>query len=241
MNMTAEDKVGGASGSTRGRRRKARGERSDSRTDDVLQILRDRIVRQDIPPGAKLREQDLAQEFRVPRTRIREVLGALKQRGLIERIPNRGAVVARLDFSQVFDLYNVRGVLEGLCVRLATQNVPPESWQDLVDHFAGPMDEYVRQSDFDAFIAGYERFRSRAIEAARNPVLAQMLDNIYEKTQVVIRRVVILPGRAKVGLQEHSAVLAAMRRGDAELAETLRRKNMQSAMDWLRRFQKYIL
>ncbi len=211
------------------------------RAADMLQVLRERIARQEIAPGAKLREQDLAQEFGVPRTRIREVFAALESRGLIERIPNRGAVVARLDLSQVFYIYDLREVLEGLCVRLATQNVPPESWQDLVELFGAPMEERVREGDFDAFIAGYERFRRRSIEAARNPVLAQMLDSIYEKTQVLIRRIIILPGRAEVGLKEHRAVLAAMRAGDAAAAESLRRENMRSAKAFLQRYQKYVL
>jgi DNA-binding GntR family transcriptional regulator len=212
-----------------------------ARAADVLQALRERIARQEIAPGAKLREQDLAQEFGVPRTRIREAFSALESRGLIERIPNRGAVVSRLDLSQVFHIYDLREVLEGLCVRLAAQNVAPESWQDLVDLFGAPMEQHVRDGDFDAFLAGYGRFRRRSIEAARNPVLAQMLDSIYEKTQVLIRRIIILPGRAEVGLQEHRAVLAAMRRGDAEAAENLRRENMRSAKAFLQRYQKYVL
>lgn len=208
---------------------------------DLFEVLRERIARQEIPPGAKLREHELAQEFDVPRTRVREVFSALEQRGLIERIPNRGAIVSRLDLSQVFHIYDLREVLEGLCVRLATQNAPPESWQDLLDFFEGPMQSYVEQCDFDAFIAGYERFRRRAIEAAGNPVLAEMLDSIYEKTLVLIRRIIILPGRAKVGLGEHIAVLRAMRAGDARAAEELRRQNMRSARDFLQRYRTYIL
>ncbi|HWB45796.1 MAG TPA: GntR family transcriptional regulator [Hyphomicrobiaceae bacterium] len=208
---------------------------------EVLQILRERIARQDVPPGAKLREHDLAEEFGVPRTRIREALSLLENRGLIERIPNRGAVVARLDLSQIFHLYDVRAVLEGLCVRLATENTPPETWQEFVDLFGAPMEAHVRAGDFDAFLANYERFRRRFIERASNPVAAQMLDSIYEKTNVVIRRTVILPGRAQAGLSEHRAVVAAMRRGDAETAEKLKRANLEAAKEYLRRFEKYVL
>jgi len=57
----------------------------------------------------------------------------------------------------------------------------------------------------------------------------------------VIRRIVILPGRAKEGLSEHRAVVAAMRAGDGEAAEKLKRINLQNAKDSLRRFQKYVL
>lgn len=208
---------------------------------DLLQTLRSRIASQEIPPGAKLREHELAEEFGVPRARIRQALFALAQRGLVERIPNRGAVVTRLDLSQVFRIYDVREVLEGLCVRLATQNAPPESWQDLLDDFRGPMKKLLAQGDLDAYTAGYDSFRRRTIEAAANPLLAEMLDSIFEKTQVLIRRILILPGRADTGLREHIAVLEAMRKGDADEAERLRRANLRSARAYLERYQKYVL
>lgn len=207
----------------------------------MLNVLRERIANQDILPGSKLREHELAAEFGVPRTRIREVFGALETRGLIERVPNRGAVVKRLELDQVFALYDVRAVLEGLCVRSATENVPAETWQEFVELFGAPMDEYVRAGDFDAFLAAYERFRRRFIESARNPVAAQMLDSIYEKTNVIIRRIVILPGRAQTGLEEHRATVVAMRAGNAAEAERLKRANLLGAKEYLRKFQKYVL
>ncbi len=208
---------------------------------DLVSALRARIASQDVPPGAKLRENELAAEFGVPRTRVREAFQALEQLGLIERIPNRGAVVTRLDSSQLRHIYDLREVLEGLCVRLATQNVAPEHWQDLVELFGAPMQKHVDAGDFDAFLAGYARFRRRTIDAAANPQLAQMLDSITEKTQVLIRRAIILPGRAALGLKQHRAVLAAMRRGDAPAAEELRRENMRSAKAFLQRYEKYVL
>ena len=221
--------------------REERSQYGRNRTGSLIDALRERIASQEVAPGEKLGEAELSLEFGVPRTQVREAFSALEQRGLIERIPNRGAIVARLEPANVYHIYDTREVLEGLCVRLATLNVPHESWQDLLDLFKGPMKRYVETNDFDAFLTGYAQFRARSMEAAQNPVLAQMLDSIYEKTQVIIRRLIILPGRAQQGLREHSAVLEAMRRGDAEGAESLRRENMRSAKACLRSFQKYVL
>ncbi len=209
--------------------------------EEILEALRRRIAGHEIPPGGKLREQDLAAEFGVPRTRIRDVLGTLESRGLIERIPNRGAVVTRLDIELVFKLYDVREVLEGLCARLATENVPPDSWQDLVDHYDEPMANFLKAGDFDSYVEGYNRLRQRTITAAGNPIAAQMLDSIYERTNFVIRRIIILPGRAETGLDQHRAVLAAMRRGDGVEAERLKRLNMRSAKEALNKFRNYVL
>jgi len=221
-----------------GRRKTADGAGAEP---DILDILRDRIATHVIPPGAKLLEQDLAEEFGVSRARVREVLGALELRGLIKREMNRGAIVAKLELTQVFEIYDVREALEGLCVRLATQNVPPESWDDLIELFGEPMEALVEAGDIDAYEKGYSEMRRRVIEAARNPVLVGMLDSIYEKTRTIMRRVLILPGRAAKGLKEHRAVLAAMRRGDADEAERLKRANIRSAIEDLKRYQHYVL
>jgi len=207
----------------------------------VLQILRQRIANCDLPPGSKLNEYDLAREFDVPRTRIRDALLALEQRGLIERTPNRGTVVSRLEPEQVFHIYDVREVLEGLCARLATLNAPNESWQDLLDDFSGPVPLAVKNGDFEGYTEAYDKFRRRCIEAAANPELSKALDSIFEKTQVIIRRIVILPGRGEIGAREHCAVLEAMRRGDADAAEALRRANIRNAKAFLARYMKYIL
>lgn len=208
---------------------------------DVVDSLRHRIANHDIPPGARLREQQLAEEFGVPRTRVREALLTLGERGLIERVPNRGAVVARLSVEQLLHIYDVREVLEGLCARLATERATVGYWDELIALFGAPMESRVVAEDFDGFVEGYEQFRQGIIDAAANPVLTELLDAIYDKTQMAIRRIIILPGRAEVGLAEHREVLAAIAAGDADSAERLRRHNMRSARDFLVRYQSFVL
>jgi DNA-binding GntR family transcriptional regulator len=207
----------------------------------IFEALRTRIAAQQIAPGAKLRETDLAEEFGVPRTRVREALNALQQRGLVERMPNRGAVVMRLDLSQVFYIYDLREVLEGLGARLATGNVPPETWREDLVLFKGPMKELINRGDLDRYIEQYEQLRRKIIEAAANPVLAEMIDMLHEKTMVLIRRIIILPGRAETGRKQHVAMLEAMVRGDGNEAERVRRAGLRDAKSSLEKYQRYIL
>ena len=207
----------------------------------LLPALRERIARHDLRPGSKLLENELSREFGVSRAKVRDAFGALEQRGLIQRIPNRGAVVTRLDLTQVFQIYDVREMLEGLCVRLAVQRAEPKSWQDLVRLFGRPMQSLVSEGRFEDYIANLRQLRSRIIEAADNRVLADMLDSINDKTREIQRRIIILPGRAVEGLKQHRAVIAAMRRGDAVDAEQLRRANIRSSRDYLERFQSFVL
>ena len=200
-----------------------------------------RIARHELPPGSKLLENELSREFGVSRAKVRDAFGALAQRGLIQRIPNRGAVVARLDLSQVFEIYDVREMLEGLCVRLAVTRFKPQAWQDLVQLFGKPMEAIVKRGEFEKYIANLELLRGRTVEAAGSAVLADMLDSINDKTREIQRRIIILPGRAAEGLKQHRAVLAAMRKGDALKAEQLRRANIRSSREYLERFQSFVL
>lgn len=221
--------------------RQRTGRRAATGMEEVVEILRKRIVDQELPPGSKLREVVLTEEFKVSRQRIREAFGVLEDRGLIERIPNRGAVVTRLEVDEVFALYEVREVLEGLTVRLATERAPAGSWDNLIEHFATPAEEAVARGDLDFYVDCITSFREGAIAAAQNPILKVQLDSLYDRTKVLIRRLVLVPGRALTGLKQHQEILQAMRAGKAEEAEQLKRNNIRTSRESFRNYQKYLL
>jgi DNA-binding GntR family transcriptional regulator len=208
---------------------------------DVFGVLRERISTHALPPGSRLREQDLASEFGVSRARIREAFGALEQRGLIERIPNRGAVVVRLDPAQIYDLYDVRRVLEAYVARLAAERAPKGVWSDLIALFGAPLEKALADGDFDAYLNGLEALHARMTECAGNSILADMLDLVGDKTRVITRRVVILPGRAERGLKMHRELLQALANGDADAAEAKMAAILRSARDYLEKFQNYVI
>lgn len=212
-----------------------------SHASDLLAELRRRIVSHEWPPGARLREHALAEEFAVSRARIRGAFGILEERGLIERVPNRGAVVSRLQPDRIFELFEVREVLEAQMVRLATEKAPPETWDDLVELFGAPMERALADNDLDAYVDAISRFRQRCIVAASNEVLKGLLDGLYDRIQVMIHRLVLVPGRAREGMRQHQEILRAMRAGEAETAERLKRENIRSAREWFQNYQKYLM
>ena len=175
------------------------------------------------------------------RPRVREAFSVLEDRGLIERIPNRGAVVTRLEVEEVFALFEVREVLEALAVRLATEKTTPDTWEDMVERFGKPIEEAMERGDLDFYVDCVTEFRQRAIVAANNPILAAQLDGLYDRTKVLIRRLVLVPGRALEGMRQHQEVLQAMRDGNAVLAEQLKRKNIRSSRESFCSYQKYLL
>jgi DNA-binding GntR family transcriptional regulator len=83
--------------------------------------------------------------------------------------------------------------------------------------------------------------RRRTIDGAQNPVLADLLDNIQDRARAIIRRIIVLPGRAAVGVREHRTVLEAMRRGDPDAAEAAKRANIRSGATYLKRYEAFVL
>jgi len=207
----------------------------------IVDILHKRIVNQDLPPGSKLSEAVLTAEFDVSRPRIREAFGVLEDRGLIERIPNRGAVVTRLEADEIFALFEVREVLEALAARLATEKSDPASWSDLVKLFGRPAQDALERGDLDFYVDCVNQFRERTLAAADNKILADQLGGLYDRTRVLIRRLMLVPGRAQEGLKQHQEILKAMSAGDAELAERLKRANIRSSRASFVSYQKYVL
>lgn len=209
--------------------------------DAVVDALRGRICSGRLKPGTQLQEAALAEEFGVSRVRIRDALLALQQRGLVDRQKNRSAVVSRLDLKGVFEILEIRENLEGLCVRLATQNKPPEHWQYLVDLFDGPMAKWAEDGDFKAYLEQMERVRADLTAAADNRILSEMLTLLRDRTRNIVDRTTMLPGRIEQGLKELQAMVAAMRRGDAAEAERLRRENIGSQRSFVQRYESFLL
>ena len=182
----------------------------------IVQALCDRIATRTLTAGYRISEQDICAEFAVSRSSAREVLTGLQHRGLIVRPPNRSAVVSRFTAAEIYETFQIREVLEGLCFRLATENAPPESWRDLADLYGAPMAEIVRRGDFGAQLKNIDVLNRRVRTAARNPLLIEMLESIDVKTRYVMTRTLMLGSRLQQGLNDLRAIMAAMCRGDAD-------------------------
>lgn len=208
---------------------------------DLASRLRNKIADHEIPPGAWLREWDLATEYGVPRMVAREALDRLIQLGFADRQPNRGVVVHRFGIEEILRLYDMREVNEGLCARLAAQNARPEIWDDLIETFGVKMAEIVERKDFDAYSMEYERLRARLIDLADSPPLAALLEMLNDMTRIVGRRMLLVSDRATHALNDHRAVLTALRGGNASAAEQLRRTTIRNVKEAVWRYHTFLV
>ena len=207
----------------------------------VFAVLRDRIVDGHYPQGVKLIEQDLAQEFGVSRPMLREIFTELESHGLVEKLPNRGTMVRRIDSRSLLEVMEIREVLEGLAARLAAQKSKPNDWRDLDKEFGEPCEQIVKNLEFEKYLDLVTCFRERMVEAAQSEELSKLIIPVYAKIRIVQRRIVILPGRMQQAIKEHREVLKAIIEGNPEKAEQKKKINMKNARDCLEKYKTWVL
>jgi DNA-binding GntR family transcriptional regulator len=91
--------------------------------DRLAGAIQTRVLSGDVPVGTRLRQEALAEEFGVSRTPVREALRKLQSTGLVELLPNRGAVVRGPSAREIREAYEVRAELEGLAAELAAGRI----------------------------------------------------------------------------------------------------------------------
>lgn len=212
-----------------------------SKRSNVLRTLRDRIVDGYYPQGLKLVENELANEFKVSRPMLREILAELENQGLVEKKPNRGTMVRRVDTESLLEIMEIREVLEGLAARLAAQKSRPEDWRDLEEVFGEKAESMVDHLEFENFLGLVAEFRERMVKASHNRELSKLIYSLFAKITIVQRRVVILPGRMKQSIDEHRAVLKAIMSGDPDKAEEAKRENLRTARQYLTKYKSWVL
>jgi DNA-binding GntR family transcriptional regulator len=111
--------------------------------------LRARILANEFPANAVLREQALAEELGVSRTPVREALRRLAEAGLVEFVPNRGATVVSWTREQMAETYFVRAALESRAAGLAAPQIDDAVLSRLHELILG-MDEFVNATDIDS-------------------------------------------------------------------------------------------
>ncbi len=194
----------------------------------VYDILKKRIILREIEPGKKINEEELAESLGVSRTPIRETLVRLEHEGIVRIIPRRGAFVVSQSNKEVIDLLQVREVLEGLVVRLATENMERE----LFDHLRRCLKEISSTDERDDRLLKYTpadvQFHALLLEACNNPLLKSMMETVNSHLQMVRLRTVALPGRPEQTVREHYEILEAIEQGNPILAEKSMRKHVES-------------
>ncbi len=182
--------------------------------DQVAARLRTILVEGRIAPGAKLNERELCEQLRVSRTPLREAIKLLAAEGLVDLLPNRGAVAVKLTEADVLNTFEVLAMMEGMAGELAAQRITEPELAELRALHYEMMACYARRD-----LSGYYRLNSLIHtginEAARNPVLAGSYRSINARVQSLRFRTNQDEAKWKSAVHEHEQMIEALQAHDA--------------------------
>jgi DNA-binding GntR family transcriptional regulator len=197
---------------------------------EVATRLRQRIVEGLVAPGAKLNERELSELLQVSRTPLREAIKMLAAEGLVELLPNRGAVVASMSEQDVADTFEVIAGLEGQSGELAAQRVTePELAEIRALHYE--MLAAFTRRDLPTYYRLNAQIHTLINAAARNPVLTQTWRNVNARLQALRFRSNFDDAKWQRAVQEHERMVELLAARDAEGLRRLLVTHLQHKRD----------
>jgi DNA-binding GntR family transcriptional regulator len=184
--------------------------------DQVARRIRTMLVEGDLPPGAKLNERALCEQLRVSRTPVREAIKLLAAEGLVDLLPNRGAVAVRLTEADVLHTFELLATLEGMAGELAAQRIDDTERAELRALHLEMKACHVRRD-----LSGYYRLNARIHSlinlAARNPVLTSTYNSINARVQSLRFRTNQNEDKWKRAMSDHERMIEAIDARDSAM------------------------
>jgi DNA-binding GntR family transcriptional regulator len=201
-----------------------------TRRKQVAEQIRAAIVSMQLLPGDRLIERELCEQMAVSRPLVREALSELEAAGLVEAIPYKGPIVARVDADTARDIYAVRAELEALAGRSFAEHATPAQRTAL--RAALRAVEAAYQSGATAgWLPAKERFYDVLLAGSGNSALTPLLRALHGRITLLRAMTLAEPGRSKKSFAELREVVRAVEDRDPERAATACRDHVQSAAE----------
>lgn len=197
----------------------------NSKTNLLYQQVREKIVCGEIKPGAILTEAELADEYGVSKTPVREALVLLGHEGFVESMPRIGHVVATFTVQDVLETFHLRSILEPEAASLAAERITEEGIAALLKNSdeESALSERAREDDF--YERAYElnmEFHQQIARASGNGRLADLVKRLMED----MRRMLAFDPRF-VEPQQHIEIIEALKHRDRAEAERAMKRHLE--------------
>jgi len=192
--------------------------------------LRDMIVEGRFAPGARLNERVLTEELQVSRTPLREAFKILAGEGLVELLPQRGAVVASLSIETVEATYELMADLEGLAGELAAQRIVPEELAEIRALQFDMLASHARR-DLPGYFRANMQIHNKINAAARNPVLTETFHRLNQRIYATRYRSNLSNERWDKAIEEHAEILRLLEARDGASLRSLLTRHLLGKRD----------
>lgn len=198
--------------------------------EQAAQRLRQMLVEGRIAPGAKLNERELSELLNVSRTPLREAIKMLAAEGLVELVPNRGAIAVALTEADVLNTFEVMAGLEGMAGELAAARITSGELAEIRAMHFEMLAAYTRQ-DLSAYYALNARIHDAISAAAKNPVLATVYNQVNARLQALRFRSNQDGEKWKRAVKEHEKMIEALAARDGAAMREVLQQHLRNKRD----------
>ncbi len=209
--------------------------------EEIYDALHRHIIAGKYAPGNWLRQEEIASQMGVSMTPVREALDLLVASGLAERVPYRGVRVREMSTKDVVEAYGMRLVLEAMIARDAALNITPLQVSGL-KKILDEMRKQVKLNEMPRERQLSREFHAAIAEASGNELLIKLyavVANAFPDWllyEALYRKPELLANSVAQTFEEHTAILNALIKGDADKAVQASIAHVQDSGKWLEEY-----
>lgn len=208
------------------------------RHSEILERLRRLVLDGKYAPRERLVEEQLADRLGVSRTPIRQALTRLEAEGLVEMTPNRGATVCSFSVDDVWEIYDLRAVLEGHAARRGARCIEERELVELRSLAAemertGPDRFPDHEEEIRWLVARNQEFHGTIVAASRNNRLERLVRSTVQIPLMFKAFFWYTPHERTISNHYHRQILTALEQGDADRADIVMREHVYEGRDFV--------
>lgn len=231
------DEIGNSYFSPTSKEKKENFKSKISMSERVYQRIKSDILENKLKPGEKLIEENLANEFNVSRTPVREALKQLDQDGLITYYPRRGSVVSQISMKDAQELYEIREVLEGLAIRRICMEINSHNIK-ILERIITNMDKAIESNDYSTMEKLHRDWTEATLEMTNNELLKSYLLSVTKNLGRLRKISLYRPVQSIDAYKETKDIYNAIANNDPDESERLAKLHVKNAR---KRFEKNLL
>jgi DNA-binding GntR family transcriptional regulator len=210
--------------------------------DKAYTALRHVIMSSDIyrsRTDIRLDERQLAQDFGISRTPVREAMAQLEREGFVRSVPRRGVYVVRKNKQEVIELIQAWAALESMAARLITETASDEDIAGLRRMFATFEDDKLH-AKLDEYSEVNINFHQSIIELSGNQALIRLAENLFTHMRMIRGATIGEDDRVDRSIRDHMNIIQALEARDTERAEDLVRQHALGLAEHVSKHADYL-
>src|SRR5262245_30686941 len=210
--------------------------------DKAYQALRNVIVSSDIyrsRTDIRLDERQLAQDFGISRTPVREAMAQLEREGFVRAVPRRGIYVVRKTRAEVIEMITAWAALESMAARLITERASEDEIASLRKMFTR-FENGELHARLDEYSEVNIEFHQAIIRMSRNGVLISLAENLFTHMRMIRRKTIGEKDRANRSIRDHMTIIEALEARDTARAEHLVRDHALGLAEHVAKYADYL-